>query len=65
MNHLKCLLSKPDTIIITDDAQAERDGLRRTWPNAGMYLCIFRFLQSMWRWLLLSSNKLKYNIDNT
>ena len=66
MNHLKCLLStgssyvkgSPDNII-TDDAQAERDALRRTWPNAAMYLCIFHFLQSMWRWLLNSSNKIK------
>ena len=51
MNHLKYLLSKgsfygkgsPDNII-TDDAQAERDALRRTWPNTAMYLCIFHFL---------------------
>ena len=73
MNHLKCLLSigsfygkgSPDNII-TDDAQAERDGLRRIWPNTGMYLCIFHFLQSVWRWLLLIVvTKLKYNIDNT
>ena len=65
MNHLKCIFPKGSFYgkgspgnIITDDAQAERDGLRRTWPNAAMYLCIFHFLQSMWRWLLNSSNKI-------
>lgn len=41
----------PDNVI-TDDSSAERDALRRTWPN----LCIFHFLQSMWRWLLCSNN---------
>ena len=41
--HLKCFFPKgslygkgsPDNII-TDDAQAECDGLRRTWANAAM-----------------------------
>ena len=45
LNHLlsKCSFygkGKPDNII-TDDAQAERDALIRTWPNTAMYLCIF------------------------
>ena len=65
MTHLKCLFPKhsfygkgsPDNII-TDDSQAERDGLRRTWPNSSMYLCVFHFLQSMWRWQLNSKNKI-------
>ena len=64
MNHLKCKGSfygkgSPDNIIITDNTQAERDGRRRTWPNAAMYLCIFHFLQNTWRWLLNSSNKIE------
>ena len=63
MNHLKCRGSfygkgSPDNII-TDNTQAEHDGRRRTWPNAAMYLCIFHCLQSTWRWLLNSSNKIK------
>ena len=65
MTHLQSLFPKgsfydkgsPDNII-TDDAQGERDGLRRTWPNATLYLCVFHFLQSMWRWLLHSNNKI-------
>lgn len=47
----------PDSII-TDDSSAERDGLFRTWPNSKLYLCIFHFLQSMWRWLLCKSNNI-------
>ena len=65
MTHLKSLFPKcsfygkgsPNNII-TDDSQAERSGLRRTWPNASMYLCVFHFLQTMWRWLINSSNKI-------
>ena len=37
--------------IITDDSSAERDGLKNAWPTATLYLCVFHFLQSMWRWL--------------
>ena len=44
--------------IITNDSQAERIGLRRTWPNASMYLCVFHFLQTMRRWLINSCNKI-------
>ena len=45
--------------IITDDSIAERDGLHRTWPTATLYLCIFHFLQTMWRWLWNSNNKVQ------
>ena len=63
MTHLKSLFPEcsfyskgsPDNII-TDDSQAERSGLKKTWPNASLYLCVFHFLQTMWRWLLHSSN---------
>ena len=65
MTHLKSLFPKCSFYgkgslnnIITDDSQAERSGLRRTWPNASMYLCVFHFLPTMWRWLLNSSNKI-------
>jgi hypothetical protein len=44
--------------VITDDSAAERDGLRRVWPNTKLFLCIFHFLQSMWRWLLSTDNKI-------
>ncbi len=43
-------------IIITDDSQAERSGLKKTWPNTSLYLCVSHFLQTMWRWLLHSNN---------
>ena len=65
MTHLKSLFPKcsfygkgsPNNII-TDDSQAERSGLRRIWPNASIYLCVFHFLQTKWRWLINSSNKI-------
>ena len=38
-------------IFITDDAEAERNALRTTWPEATQLLCIFHYLQSWWRWL--------------
>ena len=42
--------------VITDDSSAEREGLKNTWPAAKLYLCVFHFLQSMWRWLTCSQN---------
>ena len=44
--------------VITDDSAAKRDGLQRVWPNTKLFLCIFHFLQSMWRWLLSTDNKI-------
>ena len=37
--------------LITDDSSSERDGLKNTWPNSTLHLCVFHFLQTMWRWL--------------
>ncbi len=48
---------RPDNII-TDDSLAECEGLQRTWPVSTLYLCVFHFLQSMWRWLLSNDNKI-------
>ena len=48
----------PQTII-TDDSNAEREGLKLTWPQAELFLCIFHVLQSVWRWLCDS----KHSID--
>ena len=45
--------------IITDDSAAEKDGLKRVWPNAKLFLCVFHFLQSMWRWLLSTDNRIQ------
>ena len=44
--------------VITDDSAAEKDGLQRVWPNTNLFLCIFHFLQSMWRWPLSINNKI-------
>ncbi|CAG8673336.1 19484_t:CDS:2 [Gigaspora margarita] len=38
-------------IIITDDCKAEKIALQNTWKNATLLLCVFHFLQAMWRWL--------------
>ena len=48
--------------VITDDSATEKDGLRRVWPSTKLYLCIFHFLQSMWRWLLNNDNKVHKRI---
>ncbi len=63
MTHLKSIFPKcsfygkgsPQNIT-TDDSQAGRSGLKKTWPNTSLYLCVFHFLQTMWRWLLHSNN---------
>ena len=44
--------------IIIDDSSAEREGLKKTWPDTTIYMCTFHFLQSLWRWLLCSKNNI-------
>ena len=51
--------------IITDDSLAEREGLQEMWPNSNLHLCIFHFLQSMWRWLISNTNESHTTIDAT
>lgn len=38
-------------VIVTDDSSAERNALRTVFPKATLFLCIFHFCQSIWRWL--------------
>ena len=38
-------------MILTDDSASERKALKITWPETVLHLCVFHFLQSMWRWL--------------
>ena len=45
----------PDNIL-RDDSSPEREELKRTWPSTKSFLCVFHFLQSMWRWLWNSKN---------
>ena len=47
----------PDNIR-TDDCSPEREGLNKTWPSAKLFLCVFHFLQSTWRWLWNSKNSI-------
>ncbi|XP_066958964.1 uncharacterized protein [Macrobrachium rosenbergii] len=44
---------------ITDNSDAERNALRKVWPNSERYLCIFHILQQVWRWLCDSSHGVK------
>jgi SWIM zinc finger len=41
-----------------DDSKAEFNALKSTWPQSVILLCIFHLLQSVWRWLWDSSNKI-------
>ena len=46
--------------VTTDDsAVAEKNGFQRVWPTTKLYFCIFHFLQSMWRWILSTDNKIQ------
>ncbi|CAG8796174.1 8023_t:CDS:2 [Gigaspora margarita] len=38
-------------IVMTDDCNAERKALCNTWDKATLLLCVFHFLQAVWRWL--------------
>ncbi|KAK4316526.1 hypothetical protein Pmani_012302 [Petrolisthes manimaculis] len=41
----------PETFM-TDNCNALKGALAVTWPAARQFLCIFHFLQQVWRWLL-------------
>ncbi|CAG8844880.1 5295_t:CDS:1, partial [Gigaspora margarita] len=38
-------------VIMTDDCKAERMALHNVWDKTTLLLCVFYFLQAMWRWL--------------
>ena len=42
--------------IIIDDSLSERVRLRQTWPNSNIFLCTFRFLQSMRRYIKMKAS---------
>ena len=50
----------PDCFI-TDSCDAERNALRKVWPQFSLFLCIFHILQQVWRWLCDSSHGVKKN----
>ncbi|XP_066968606.1 uncharacterized protein [Macrobrachium rosenbergii] len=45
----------PDSFI-TDNIDPERKALRKVWPNAQLFLCIFHILQQLWRWVCNTSH---------
>ena len=45
-------------VFITDDCTAEKNALKRVFPNAVLVLCIFHVLQATWRWLWSQSNNI-------
>jgi hypothetical protein len=46
------------SIFLTDDDSAQRNALRAYWHSSVLLLCIFHFLQAVWRWLLDSTNSI-------
>lgn len=46
-------------ICLTDDDSSQRAALRTTWSSTKLLLCVFHFLQSTWRWLWDSKNKIE------
>ena len=43
-------------IVLTDDASAERNALKITWPGMILLLCLFHVLQAVWGWLWKASH---------
>lgn len=41
---------------MTDNCDAERKAIAKTWPTSRCFLCIFHILQQIWRWLLDSKH---------
>ena len=49
---------KGPQIFMTDDDSGARGALHSVWKLSILILCIFHFLQAVWRWLLNSDNKI-------
>ena len=49
------------SIFLTDDDSAQRNALRAYWRSSVLLLCIFHFLQAVWRWLLDGANLINKN----
>ena len=45
-------------IIMTDDSDAERNAVKKLWPNIELLFCIFHLLQAFWRWLWSAGYKI-------
>ena len=46
------------SIFLTDDDSDQRNALRAYWRSSVLLLCIFHFLQAVWRWLLDRTNSI-------
>ena len=49
----------PTKIYPSDDDMAERNTLKKYWPNSVLLLCTFHVLKAVWKWVCLTKN----NID--
>lgn len=38
-------------VFMTDDSSAERNAIRRVWPESELKLCLFHVAQALWRWI--------------
>ena len=47
------------SLFMTDDDAAEKGALQEQWPDSTQLLCIFHFLQAMWRWLWDGKHEIK------
>ena len=46
-------------LLMTDDDAPEKGALQNQWPDSTQLVCIFHFLQAMWRWLWDSKHEIK------
>lgn len=46
------------SIFLTNDDCSQRNALRAYWRSSVFLLCIFHFLQAVWRWILDSTNSI-------
>lgn len=46
-------------VFMTDDSEAERQGLKTIWPESKQCLCRFHVCQSIWRWLWSNENHIE------
>lgn len=50
---------KGPVLLMTDDADAEMNALKKVWPESKGLLCVWHVLNAVWRWLWLSDHKIK------
>ena len=55
LQNVVSVLPSGPSIFLTDDDNAQRNALHAHWCSS-ILLCIFHFLQAVWRWLLDSTN---------